>query len=373
MRICIARPREYVYSETFIENIISGLSEHANVYNIHSRRLPEKKEDGTLLSPKPFWLMHKILKPLLGRNNYFSNYGIKKYLRENKIEVVFANYGMTASHMVPGCKALGIPLLAIFHGRDATDINLLHKYKEKYHKLFKYATYIIAVSDEMRKRLISFGANPEKVKLVPYGIDTSKFKPETSVIKEKQLLAVGRFTTKKGPLHTIKAFHQVIQKFPDARLTMVGGKDDLYDKCKKLVCELEIQDSVVFPGVLSPNEIARLMNTSLVFVQHSLIAPNGDMEGTPLSILEAAASGLPVVSTLHGGIKEAIVHGETGFLVEEKKENDMAKYIIKLCENPDLAKEMGLNGRKHIQKNYYLKNQIRKLFHLVEQANENQR
>jgi colanic acid/amylovoran biosynthesis glycosyltransferase len=121
---------------------------------------------------------------------------------------------------------------------------------------------------------------------------------------------------------------------------MVGKKIGLYNKCKKLVNELELQNSVVFKGVLGQNEIASLMKTSLVFAQHSIIAPNGDMEGTPLSILEASASGLPVVSTLHGGIKEAVIHGTTGFLVEETYENDMAKYIIKLCENSEHAKEM---------------------------------
>ena len=84
MRICIARSEKYVYSETFILNIISGLSALADVYNIHSRRIPERKEDNTLHHPKLFWVMHKIVKPILGRNNVFSNYGIKKYLRRIK-------------------------------------------------------------------------------------------------------------------------------------------------------------------------------------------------------------------------------------------------------------------------------------------------
>lgn len=368
MRICVTRSERYVYSETFIRNIINGLSEHAEVYTIHSGRMPERKEDGTLLNSRFFWLLHKILKPILGRSNFFSNYGVKKYLNENKIDVVFGNYGISASHLVPACKALNIPLVAIFHGHDATDRKLLSQYQKRYLKLFAYASYIVAVSEEMRQRLIKLGANPNKTRLVPYGINTSMFQPETNVFTEKKLLAVGRFTAKKGPLHTINAFYQVLQKFPDATLTMVGKKGGLYFECEKRVNELGIQNSVLFTGILSQDEIAKLMKTSLAYVQHSITAPNGDMEGTPLSILEASASGLPVVSTLHGGIKEAIIHGKTGFLVEETDEEAMAKYIIKLCANPEWAKEMGLNGRKHIQENYQQKEQIKKLFNIVEEA-----
>jgi colanic acid/amylovoran biosynthesis glycosyltransferase len=368
MRICITRSEKYAYSETFIRNIIKGLAAHAEVFTIHSGRLPERHEDGSLLSPKPIWAMHKFVKLFVGRNNVFGNYGVSKFLKENKIEVVFANYGISAAHMVPVCRSLNIPLIAIFHGHDATDKKLLHEYRKKYFKLFEYASYIVAVSGEMKQRLINVGADAEKIRLVPYGIDISLFKPEANVVRERNILAVGRFTAKKGPLHTIRAFHQVQQSYPDAKLTMVGKKSGLFFECEKLVAELGMKESVVFTGVLGQDEIADLMRSSLAYVQHSITAPNGDMEGTPLSILEAGASGLPIVSTLHGGIKEAVIHGETGFLVEEKNEADMAKYIMQLFENPDRAKEMGLKGRQHIEANYQNKEQIKRLYQLLNDA-----
>ena len=368
MRICITRSSRFVYSETFIRDQIAGFSKWADVYTIHSGRLPEKNEDGTLLNSRFFWGLNKIVKVIAGRNNFFGNYGVKKFLKVNKIEVVLANYGMPGAHMAPICKALNIPMLVIFHGHDATDKKLLHEYRNKYKSMFDYATYIIAVSEEMKKRLIVAGANPEKINLIPYGVDVDKFKPGTYNEVKKNFLAVGRFTEKKGPLFTIGAFYKTLQKHPNAILIMVGGKTGLFEKCENLVKQLNIGESVIFKGVLNSEEIADLMGTSLAFVQHSITGSNGDMEGTPLGILEASASGLPVISTLHGGIKEAVIHGETGFLVEEKDENAMADYMIKLLENPEMAKEMGINGRNHIVKNHYQEKQIKKIYELAEMA-----
>ena len=369
MRICITRSSRFAYSETFIRDQITCFSQWAEVHTLHSGRLPEKKEDGTPLNSKLFWVLHKLVKVFLGRNNFFGEYGIKKYLREHKIQVVLANYGMPASHMASVCKDLKIPLLVIFHGHDATDKKLLKEYKQKYIQLFEYATYTIAVSEEMKKRLIIAGAVPEKLKLIPYGVDITKFSPIENNAPKNTFLAVGRFAEKKGPLYTIRAFNKVLSRFPEAKLVMVGGKTGpRYAECEIMVAELNIQNSVEFTGILNSEQVAQKMALALAFVQHSLTASNGDMEGTPLGILEASASALPVVSTLHGGIKEAIIHNETGYLVEEKDENAMAEYMIKLLENPERAKQMGINGRKHIAENHHQETQVRKIFELAQTA-----
>ncbi|WP_343330281.1 glycosyltransferase family 4 protein [Polaribacter staleyi] len=369
MRICITRTLKHGYSETFIRDQIKVFFKLTkNVYTIHSGRFPERKEDGTLLSPKFFWVLHKFVKVFVGRNNFFSNYGVKKYLKENNINVVLSNYGISAAHMVPVCRELKIPLIVIFHGHDATDKKLLKEYKSKYQKLFNYASSIVVVSKEMQSDLITLGARKEKIVVVPCGVNTLKFMPEFNKIKERNFIAVGRFTEKKGPLITIRAFYSVLQKYPDVKLTMVGKKDGLYNDCEALVKELGIEKSIVFTGILQQNEVAELMKSSLAFVQHSVTASNGDMEGTPVSIMEASASGLPIISTFHGGIKDVVIHGETGFLVSEKDEVAMAKYIMEFCDNPGLSTLFGENGRKHIQINYEQQTQIKKIFDLANTA-----
>ena len=108
------------------------------------------------------------------------------------------------------------------------------------------------------------------------------------------------------------------------------------------------------------------MQQSRAFVQHSLVPKSGDSEGTPVSIMEASATGLPVVSTKHGGIVDAVIHGKTGFLVDEGDVDGMAECIYLLLTDGKLANEMGRNGREHVTQNFNIETTTRKLRDVLE-------
>lgn len=370
LRICITRNRQSAYSETFIRNQIAMLSRMAHTFPLYSGRMPEREENGRLLYPLPVWLLHKIIKGITQkRNHYFSNAVLGKYLTANRIDIVLANFGMSAVHMLPVCRQKHIPLVPHFHGFDATHRKMISQYAARYKTLFAEAPAIIAVSHVMKEKLVALHAPENKVKVIPYGIDLSAFKPPAhKQDKEFTFLAVGRFTPKKAPLNTLKAFMQAGNHFPDAKLVMVGGKDGLFKECEKFVADNQLGSKVTFTGVLTSGEIAAYMQQANVFVQHSVTAANGDMEGTPLSILEASASGLPVISTLHGGIMEAVIHGRTGLLSAENDIRGMAENMMQLAGAPLLAKEMGIAARKHTEENYDLEKQSFKLFTTLKQA-----
>ena len=97
------------------------------------------------------------------------------------------------------------------------------------------------------------------------------------------------------------------------------------------------------------------------FVQHSLTARNGDSEGTPVSVLEACASGLPVIASNHAGISDAVVHRETGYLFEEGDVHAMANYMAKLAGDSGKAAKMGLAGRRRIEEHYSMGKSIGRL------------
>jgi colanic acid/amylovoran biosynthesis glycosyltransferase len=360
------------YSATFIRNQIHELAQLADVFPVHTGRFPEKREDGKFLNPLPYVAIQKLIKIISGnRNNYFSHYGFGDFLRSNQVDIVLVNYGPSAVYIMPLCRKLGIPMVVHFHGYDVTLRTVLKKYGGSYREVFDYASGIIAVSKEMKLHLENLGAPSEKIKVIPYGIDLTRFQPvEMGKETPVKFITVGRFTQKKAPLHTINAFAKVHAVYGESRLEMVGGKNELYSECVKLVKKLSIESAVTFSGVLPPQEVARSMQSAHVFLQHSIKASNDDMEGTPNSILEASACGLPVVSTLHGGIKEAVIHGVTGYLVPENDVDSMAEYMKLLLRNPEDRIRFGLAGRKHVELNYELKTQSKKLFNVLKEETE---
>ena len=141
-------------------------------------------------------------------------------------------------------------------------------------------------------------------------------------------MAAGRFVDKKAPHLTLLAFRKVLEHFPDAELVIVGD-GPLLPVCRDLVRYYRMDANVTLPGVVTPGEVCEQFSHCAAFVQHSVTGRNGDMEGTPVAVLEAAAAGLPVIATRHAGIPDVVCHGQTGLLVDEHDVDGMATAMQK--------------------------------------------
>ena len=361
MKLCIAFPNlEIKYSETFITGHIKNLKPDfllASGYNPHS----DLKTGSVFKFPMSIELMRMLVKKLFPRiYSTIYNKRISQYLRKNKIDILLAEYGPTGGNLLAACKLSGTKLVVHFHGSDAFDYNTLKKNKIKYLQMFDYAKAIVVVSEDMKTQLIGLGAAAEKIFKVPCGINTEQFRCANPENADPVFSAVGRFVPKKAPLVTIRAFSRVLTQVPEAHLVMVGN-GALFNACKNLALELKIQDKITFKGVLKPDQIIECLCKSRCFVQHSVRSTDGDSEGMPNTILEAASCGLPIISTFHAGIKEAVEHGVSGYLTNEGDEIQMAKYMIEIAKNPELAKKMGVKAREIVTANYNLEKQIQEL------------
>ena len=139
------------------------------------------------------------------------------------------------------------------------------------------------------------------------------------------------------------------------------GDGEMLDYCRNLVTKLNISEAVKFLGRKTPEQISALHKEVRCFIQHSMKSSKGDSEGLPVSLIEALSSGLPVVSTRHAGIVEAVQHGENGFLVEEGDIENMALYMNRIAGDPVLVHNMSIKAREMILKSYSLENQVEKL------------
>lgn len=362
--LCIIKPNNVTYSETFIQAHIDRLSGEKKV--LYGGSFPVYKQDGSyLISSKWGLLSYLIQKRIFRKKNIrVRTQALVHYLKSEKVDVVLAEYGTVGAMVAEACRLAKVPLVIHFHGTDAHHKSTLAEYKEDYQKAFQYASAIVGVSGDMIANLHKHGAPMSKLILNPYGVNTDLFTAIDISQSQPYFLSVGRFVAKKSPSSVVTAFKQVAEKFPQAHLWMVGD-GPLLQETKALAASLGLDDRITFTGVQSTAQIVELMKQVRCFVQHSVTAADGDMEGTPNTILEASASGLPVVSTRHAGIKEAVVVGETGFLVDEFDVQGMADKMLDIAASPELAQRLGTAARAHILANYKIEDRIAKLDRII--------
>ena len=363
LNIAIFSPNQNPYSETFIQTHRTHLK--GNIYYYYGRKNMQLENQALLV---PSWernlikLKRKFFKMPSG---YVQETIILNSLKKNKIDVVLAEYGTHAHHILPLVKKAGVPMVVHFHGYDASMPVVIEKCKN-YKAVFHYASKVIAVSRKMEQMLLDLGCPREKLVYNVYG-PQPEFLDVTPSFAKKQFIAIGRFTDKKAPYYTILAFHKAAEKHPDAKLIMAGD-GELMNTCKNLVKYSGLETQVEFPGVITPEAYRSMLSESLSFVQHSITSGRGDMEGTPLSILEASAAGLPVIATRHAGIKDVIIHETTGLLCEEHDVASMAANMLALLDNKEFAKSLGTAGKYNIQTKYTLERHIESLQNTLENA-----
>lgn len=369
--IAVAAPQFDVNTETFIRAHIERLPAQVLPLYGGEDHLPRYYNEGQPISRGvglPRRMIRKAQRWLFRLSwDHFPKADIAALLRRNRVQAVLAEYGPTGVIMMEVCQWAHIPLAVHFFGYDAYTESILRGVGQSYPQLFAAAAAIIAVSRDMVEQLARLGAPRAKLHHVPCGADTALFQMTDAAANPPTFVAVGRFVDKKAPYLTLLAFWQVLQKVPTARMVMVGD-GPLWETCRRLSQALGIHAVVAFPGRLPHSELAELLRKGRAFVQHSVRAFSGDSEGTPVAVLEAGASGLPVVATRHAGIQDVVVHEQTGLLVDEGDVEGMAQAMLRLAMDASLAGRLGRAARVRVERYFQLDDTIARLWGVIESS-----
>jgi colanic acid/amylovoran biosynthesis glycosyltransferase len=366
--VCIINHDKFAYSETFIRAHIERLP--TKVKMLYGSWFPTYDEnDQPLVSSN---VAPRIARSILRRllrlpPQHFQTKSVRRFLETNKVDAVLTEYGPTGVAVMDVCLAADVPLIVHFHGYDAYERETLGQYSLAYQRMFTKAGALIAVSRDMEQQLLALGAPREKLFYNPCGVDTALFLGANPSSAPPVFVAVGRFVDKKAPHLTLLAFKQALESCPEARLMMIGD-GNLWEACKQLAKTLRLSASVEFLGPRPHMEVAATMRQARAFVQHSLRTSYGDLEGMPVAMLEAGATGLPVVATRHAGIRDAVIEGETGFLVDEGDVEGMAACMIRLAKDPTLAAKLGSAARERICVEFPMEKSINNLWRIIERA-----
>jgi glycosyltransferase involved in cell wall biosynthesis len=309
-----------------------------------------------------FWFLFKNFTSTLSKK---SLQGFKRELQEQNINLVHAHFGTNGVQIAPLCKELNIPLVVTFHGFDISSAPLRWPaYRKQLEDLFHQIVYAIAISEEMVDRLVAIGCPKEKIKVSYLGVPVSDFPFVDRSARNAPLvfLHAGRLTAKKGVSDLVRAFTQSFPKEGEAELLIVGDGEERQEVNDAIY--VSASRNVKLLGRLSEEELMKVRNRADVFVINCRTDEAGTKEGLPISILEACCTGMPIISTKHAGIPEAVKHEQTGLLVDEK-DNAALSIALKRMGDDTLRIAMGKRARTFMEEKFSLticNQQLRKLY-----------
>ena len=237
------------------------------------------------------------------------------------------------------CSILSIPYIFILHGGNLPE--RLDSSSTKILNLFKGARANVVPSDYLRDRLSKFQF--ENIVFIPNSIDLKHYKFKERDTLKPMLLWVRAFDKVYNPMMAIEVLEIISAEYPNAELCMVGPeKDGSLKEVKKVALEKGL--NCLFKGKLTKTEWLKLSQEYDIFLNTTLV------DNTPVSVIEAMALGLPVVSTNVGGIPYLISNEENGLLVESGDSEGMVKAIKNLLLNPELSQNLSNKGRLKAEK-----------------------
>ena len=273
-------------------------------------------------------------------------------VRRGSFDVLHAHFGPIGNAFRFAKALWGAPLVVSFHGYDFSTWPRRHG-PSVYRELFATADAVTANSAYTRGRLVELGCPPERLHVLPMGVDRAAFAPPRPREPRSgglRVLTVARLVEIKGIAYALQAFARLHAGDPDARYDVVGD-GPLRADLERLAAELGVASAVTFHGALGPDAVRPLLWDADVFVLPS-VTVEGDQEGQGVVLLEAQAAGVPVVATDTGGLPGTLLSGRTGLLVPEREAGALAAALEELAGDPGRRAAMGAAGRAHVAERF---------------------
>ncbi len=277
--------------------------------------------------------------------------------------VLHIYFGHIGVHLLPLIEVADIPVIVSFHGADAGIAADQPAHLARTRRMFGKCALLLVRSESIAQRLIAMGCDAGKIRLHRTGIPLGQI-----AFAQRAAPADGawrcvqacRLIAKKGLATSLRAFAEFARAFPRATFSIAGEGPQLAE-LRALSTDLGIGAQVSFTGFLSQEKLRALYAGSHLFLHPSELGADGDQEGVPNSMLEAMATGLPVLATRHGGIPEAVEDGVSGRLVGERDPAALASAMRALARDPVRFAAMSAVARARVMAEFDLAAQTRVL------------
>ncbi len=406
LRLLFVAPGFPKISETFVTDQVIGLSRmghHVDVFTTNPGSLndPGLRQElagamghlhlppGTKLDPELSWLPQRrqptwwhprtklnILQVLVNRQFWSLRYPLRQgaaLLGQPAYDAIVCHFG-PAGVMLQAMRDIGLikaPMVTIFHGYDIT--NCLGQVPDTYYNnLFARGDMFLPISDRWYNRLLELGCPEERTQVQRLGTDLQTFAHAMRTAEPGQplqLLSVARLVEKKGIEYGIKAVARLNGQGIDTVYNIVGD-GPLRSELEALAGKLGISQNVNFLGARAHAEIATLMTENNILLVPSVTDARGGMEGIPVVIMEAMATGLLVVASRHSGIPEIVHHEKNGLLAAERDDEGLASCLASVHRDQQRWQDLVNAAHGTVHTNYDLHRQNAALAEILSQLNQ---
>ncbi len=286
--------------------------------------------------------------------------------------LVHAHFGIDGVYALPLARRLGVPLVTTFHGFDATlsDAALLcspawANYPLHRGALAREGALFLCVSSFIRDRVLAQGFPPSRTLVHHTGVDCAATRPREAGEETATILHVARLVEMKGTATLLHAFAGLAPRHAGVSLVVVGD-GPLRRSLQRLAGALGVAERVRFLGARPHAEVMRRMRRSAMLVLPSVRTATGRVEGLGMVLLEAAATGVPVVGSRVGGIPEGLVENETGLLAPPRDAAALGACLGALLDDPERRRRMGVAARRFVERRFDLDRQTAALERLYD-------
>jgi glycosyltransferase involved in cell wall biosynthesis len=248
-----------------------------------------------------------------------------------------------------------LPLVVSLHGSDVFVAERTPPAGFAARRVFGRAGFVTACSEDLASRAVALGAPSDRLAVVPYGVDTRRFRPSPETraglrarigldAGQPLVVAAGRLVRKKGFEYLIDA----MPRLAGVHLA-IAGEGDLARELRDRADHAGVRARVHFLGNLAQDDVGAWFGAGDIVAIPSVRDDSGNVDGLPNTVLEALASGTPVVATTAGGIGSVVRHGETGWIVPERDAAALAAAIDGLLRDPAQRGRLGPAGRAVVE------------------------
>jgi colanic acid/amylovoran biosynthesis glycosyltransferase len=310
---------------------------------------------------KPLDFVNKVHRRL-AYANWPGTYGgvVKRY----HPQLIHAHFGDRGVLMLGTALKHRIPMVTTFYGYDVSKLPLEEKWRPRLQWLFDHGDLFLAEGPHLRQKLIEIGCPPEKARVHHLGVDARHIPFQERIAPDGpvRILMAASFREKKGLRYGLEAFARVAKRRPGSVQLTIIGDGPLKEELRGLATEWGVQSFIRWLGYQPHQVLQQELLAAHLFMSPSVIASDGDTEGgAPVAIIEAQATGLPVLATTHADIPEVTRPNQSAYLVPERDVDALEERLEYLVTHPEVWAAMGQAGRRHVMAEFNAPEQGKRL------------